>query len=177
MAPKIWVGAAKNKAFATTSRLKNSHRASPARIESGPAKCGPLRRKYAPAYGVAAHTAPISSQELDSMFPSIRTLSFNPLVADLRQSRHEQALDRHGGRDIAKLLQRFQHLAEPRPRDHAGCFKEVPVAEKIVALLDVLRLEAAHGEHNVNGLPAVCGMLHPQGGLRQDPAIGLRPLS
>src|SRR5258707_11417654 len=67
MAPKIWVGAAKNKAFATTSRLRNSHRASPARIESGPAKCGPLRQKYAPAYGVAAPTAPSLSKELDSI--------------------------------------------------------------------------------------------------------------
>src|SRR5258708_7851385 len=67
MAPKIWVGAAKNKAFATTSRLRNSHRASPARIESGPAKCGPLRQKYAPAYGVAAPTAPSLSEELDSI--------------------------------------------------------------------------------------------------------------
>src|SRR5258708_19411217 len=67
MAPKIWVGAAKKKAFATTSRLRNSHRASPARIESGPAKCGPLRQKYAPAYGVAAPTAPSLSEELDSI--------------------------------------------------------------------------------------------------------------
>ena len=33
-------------------------------------------------------------------------------VTDVRQSRHEQDVGRHGARNVAKLLQRFQHLAE-----------------------------------------------------------------
>src|SRR5262249_56635595 len=89
--------------------------------------------------------------------PSI--CSVQSSVGDLRQSRHEEAVDGHARRDIAKLLQRFQHFTESRARDRAGRFEKVPAAKKIVALIDVLRLAADTCQPDINGLPPVFRIL------------------
>src|SRR5262245_61009178 len=69
-----------------------------------------------------------------AMFLTPRSAPFQSSVGDLRQSRHEEAVDGHARRDIAKLLQRFQHLTKPRARDRAGRLEKVPAEKKIVAL-------------------------------------------
>src|SRR5689334_5040502 len=99
MAAKICDGAARNRAFATTSRLRISHSRSPATIEMVPARYLRAPRHVPPG----ALAAAVGSSSLEALMRS---------VDDLRRARQKQAVDRKIRRNVADLAQRIDNLAE-----------------------------------------------------------------
>src|SRR5688572_20440740 len=66
-------------------------------------------------------------------------------IAHLGDAGQHQALDVEGCREIAELLQGRDQRVQLGPRNRSGALEEIALAEEVVGLLDILRLDAADG--------------------------------
>src|SRR5947209_6484346 len=147
VAATIWLGAARNSALATMTRLANSQTRSPATTDSVPA-IGNRRVRSRPFTPFCASTGRCTGYLVS-------------IIDHLRHARQEQPVDREIGRHVAKLAQRLDDGPNLVARNLPGRLEQALAAQEVVRTLDVLLPGIAMGDHELDGFLAMAHVLEP----------------
>src|ERR1700733_10450747 len=161
MATAICEGAARNNALSTRKRLISSHSRSPPATDRIPAKylgCNALPREGAEAESAGRDSGGLTVLTLSLV--TLMAISY-ALIGYLRHAGQHQTVDREARRQIAKVAQRIDHVADFFLGHLAGRLEQALVVEKTVRLFHVVLPDLAHIHLQLDGRFAVLRIVEP----------------